>query len=77
MKSYIAKASEIESNISSINAGIDGINTAVDESAQGVSNVANSATQLVDMLGNIRNDAESNRVISDELSDEVSNFKYI
>ena len=71
------KASEIESNISSINAGIDGINTAVDESAQGVSNVANSATQLVDMLGNIRNDAESNRVISDELSDEVSNFKYI
>ena len=71
------KASEIESNISSINAGIDGINTAVDESAQGVSNVANSATQLVDMLGSIRNDAESNRVISDELSDEVSNFKYI
>ena len=72
-----AKSTEIENNISSINAGIDGINTAVDESAQGVSNVANSAAQLVDMLGNIRTDAESNRAISDELSDEVSNFKYI
>lgn len=71
------KSTEIESNITSINEGIDGINTAVDESAQGVSNVANSASQLVEMLGNIRNDAESNRAISDELSEEVSSFRYI
>ena len=71
------KSTEIENNITSINEGIDGINTAVDESAQGVSNVADSASQLVEMLGNIRNDAESNRVISDELSNEVSNFRYI
>ena len=71
------KSTEIESNITSINEGIDGINTAVDESAQGVTNVADSASHLVEMLGSIRNDAESNRAISDELSDEVSNFKYI
>ena len=71
------KSTEIESNITSINEGIDGINSAVDESARGVSNVADSAAQLVEMLGNIRNDAESNRVISDELSNEVSNFRYI
>lgn len=72
-----AKSTEIENNISSINAGIDGINTAVDESAQGVSNVADSAAQLVDMLGSIRDDAESNRMISDELSNEVAQFKHI
>ena len=53
------------------------INTAVDESAQGVSNVADSASQLVEMLGSIRNDAESNRAISDELSNEVAQFKHI
>ena len=71
------KSTEIENNISSIDAGIDGINTAVDESAQGVSNVANNASQLVEMLGSIRNDAESNRIISDELSNEVAQFKHI
>ena len=71
------KSTEIESNITSINEGIDGINTAVDESAQGVTNVADSASQLVEMLGSIRNDAESNQEISDELSNEVAQFKHI
>ena len=71
------KSLEIESNITTINDGIDGINTAVDESAQGVTNVASSASQLVEMLGSIRNDAESNRAISDELSNEVAQFKHI
>ena len=71
------KSNEIENNITSINEGIDGINTAVDESAQGVTNVADSASQLVEMLGSIRNDAESNRAISDELSNEVAQFKHI
>lgn len=71
------KSLELENNITSINEGIDGINTAVDESAHGVTMVADSASQLVEMLGNIRNDAESNRAISDELSNEVSQFKHI
>lgn len=71
------KSTEIENNITSINEGIDGINTAVDESAQGVTNVADNASHLVEMLGNIRNDAESNQEISDELSKEVANFKHI
>ena len=71
------KSTEIENNITSINEGIDGINTAVDESAQGVTNVADNASQLVEMLDSIRNDAESNRAISDELSNEVAQFKHI
>ena len=71
------KSTEIENNITSINAGIDGINTAVDESAQGVSNVADCVAQLVDLLGSIRSDAESNRTISNELSNEVAQFKHI
>jgi len=71
------KSTELEDSITSINEGIDGINTAVDESAQGVTMVADSAGQLVEMLGNIRNDAENNQVISDELSNEVAQFKHI
>jgi len=71
------KSSELENNIAGINEGIEGINTAVDESAQGVTIVADSAGQLVSMLGNIRDDAENNRAISDELSNEVAKFKHI
>ena len=71
------KSTELENNITSINEGIDGINTAIEESAQGVTMVADSSAQLVEMLGNIRGDAENNRAISDELSDEVARFKHI
>ena len=71
------KSEEVENNITNINEGIDGINSAVDESAQGVTLVANNASQLVEMLGSIRDDAESNREISDELSNEVAQFKHI
>ncbi len=71
------KSTELENNITTINEGIDGINTAVEESAQGITMVADNTSQLVDMLGSIRVDAESNREISDELSYEVSQFKHI
>ena len=71
------KSGELEENIANINEGIDGINTAVDESAHGVTMVADNTSQLVDMLGNIRLDAENNKEISDELSNEVSMFKHI
>jgi methyl-accepting chemotaxis protein len=71
------RSTELESNITNINEGIDGINIAVDESAQGIAMVADSTSTLVALLGDIRNDAENNRAISDELSNEVSNFKHI
>ena len=71
------KSGELEENIANINEGIDGINTAVEESAQGVTMVADNTSQLVDMLGNIRVDAESNKEFSDELSSEVQMFKHI
>lgn len=71
------KSLELENSITDINEGIDGINTAIDENAQGITIVADSAGQLVSMLGNIRCDVENNQAISDELSGEVSQFKHI
>ena len=71
------KSVELEDSITNINEGLDGINAAVDESTQGISDVADSAVQLVQLLGDIKADAESNREISDELSNEVSQFKHI
>jgi len=57
--------------------GIDGINIAVDESAQGVTQAAQSTAQLVDALVNIKSEADSNREISDDLLGEVKRFKSI
>ena len=71
------KSTELENNITNINEGIDGINVAIDENTQGVAMVADNAGQLVEMLTNIRDDAEHNRAISDELSNEVAQFKHI
>lgn len=71
------KSENLEETIQEINEGIDGINTAVEESAQGVTMVADNTSQLVEMLGSIKADAESNREISDELSSEVQMFKHI
>ena len=71
------KSTELENNITSINESIDGINVAIDENTQGVAMVADNAGQLVEMLGNIKEEAESNREISDELSNEVARFRHI
>ena len=71
------KSDELEDNITGMNQGIDGINIAVNEGTQGIAMVAGNAAQLVELLGVIRNEAENNQMISDELSGEVSQFKYI
>ena len=71
------QSTELENNIADINESIDGINTAIDENANGITMVADSSSQLVEMLSNIRGEAENNRAISDELSDEVARFKHI
>ena len=77
MDTIKAKSEDLKETIQEINEGIDGINTAVEESAQGVTMVADNTSHLVEMLGSIKADAESNREISDELSNEVSQFKHI
>lgn len=77
MADFKDKSESLANTISDINEGILGINSAVEESSHGVTMVADNTSQLVEMLGNIKADAESNRVISDELSSEVSQFKHI
>lgn len=71
------KSGDLQQNLSGINEGIGGINTAVEESAQGITSVANATADLVQMLGDIKTNAESNKEISEELSSEVSQFKHI
>lgn len=71
------KTQNLEETMAEMTDGINGINIAVEESAQGVTVVADNTSQLVDLLKDIRNDAESNKQISDELQTEVAHFKNI
>ncbi len=70
-------AQELESTMSDISDSIDGINIAVDESAQGVTDAAENTNSLVDAISAIKTETENNQRIADLLSAEVKKFKQI
>jgi len=67
----------LEDTMESMTNGIDGIATAVNESAEGVSVAAQNTGYLVKELSGIETEANTNKNISELLSGEVSKFKYI
>jgi len=77
MQEFHEKANELEQIMASMKTGIDGINVAVDESAQGVTDAAQNTSVLVDALDRIKGEADVNQEISDLLNGEVSRFKNI
>ncbi len=77
LREFYESAQELAATMTRMNEGIDGINIAVDESAQGVTVAAQSTSQLVEALGSIKSEADTNREISQQLQDEVQRFKNI
>lgn len=77
MNRFNENAQELEETMSNITDGIDGINTAVDESAKGVADASENTTTLVNALALIKTEADGNQHIAELLSDEVKKFKQI
>lgn len=77
LREFKEKAQELADTMSNMTEGIDGINIAVDESAQGVTVAAQSTSQLVEALGAIKAEADTNKEISSQLQGEVKRFKNI
>ena len=77
LQNFYASADRLRGTMAQMAEGIDGINIAVDESAQGVTSAAQSTGALVEALGNIKTEADTNREISEDLQSEVSRFKNI
>jgi len=77
LQEFFYSACKLADTMEQMTEGIDGINVAVDESAQGVTLAAQSTGQLVEALVNIKTEADTNREISDELQGEVDKFKNI
>lgn len=77
LREFNHNAQELANTMSQMTDGIDGINIAVDESAQGVTVAAMSISQLVEALGTIKSEADTNQEISRQLQGEVERFKNI
>lgn len=77
LRDFYNNAQGLASTMSQMTEGIDGINIAVDESAQGVTVAAQSTSQLVEALSAIKSEADTNQEISRQLQGEVKRFKNI
>ncbi len=77
LQTFYRDAQKLADTMAQMAEGIDGINIAVDESAQGVTSAAQSTGQLVEALITIKSEADANREISEELQGEVKRFKNI
>ena len=77
LQNFYASAERLRSTMAQMTEGIDGINIAVDESAQGVTMAAQNTGALVEALLTIKSEADINLDISQNLQDEVNRFKNI
>ncbi|RDY29851.1 hypothetical protein, partial [Lachnotalea glycerini] len=68
---------ELKQTIKAMNDALDGIAVTVDESTQGVTNVANNANGLVQAMSLIVDQLDNNRKISDKLKGETQRFSKI
>ena len=77
MNDFRSKAETLEEMLEGVANSIKDINTAMEESAQGVYLVTENTGNLVQLLGAIGDDAKNNREISEGLQAEVERFKEI
>ncbi len=74
---FASGAAEMQSIMQHINVGINDISTTVDESAKGVSNVAENTGSLVEAMAHIQKETQNSQSISRELCGEVERFKKV
>lgn len=77
MSNFRAQSEHLEKTLGEVSEGINGISIAVEENAKGVSTVADNTGNLVAMLAEIKDNAESNQEISNGLQAQVTRFKAI
>ena len=77
LNEFFESAHNLETTVTAVVDGINDINTAVDESASGVSIAAQNTADLVGALQLIKNESDSNLEVSNKLQNEVTRFKNI
>lgn len=77
LNEFASGTSEMQSIMQRINVGINDISVTVDESAKGVTNVAENTGNLVEAMAGIQKETQNSQNISRELCDEVERFKKV
>ena len=75
MQAFADESSEVKQSIDEIKEAISAVSVAVEESAQGVTNVTEMSVDLTSSVGDIGNEANANMNIADQLNAEVNKFK--
>lgn len=74
---FASGTSEMQTIMQRINVGINDISVTVDESAKGVTNVAENTGNLAAAMAGIQKETQNSQSISRELCDEVERFKKV
>lgn len=77
LEQFSSSTKTLEEIVSEMNLGINEIATTIDDSAMGITNVAQGTTSLVEDIAQINKQAEENRVIKEALLSEVNQFSNI
>ncbi len=75
MQEFAAASEELRRSIDDIKEAIAAVNIAVEESANGISNVTIISTEITEGVVEIGKEAAANKIVSAELNDEVNKFK--
>lgn len=75
MEEFAQSAQSLETNIDRIKESAGNVNIAVEESANGVTNVAQASSDIAQSMGDILKETENNMQIADGLLAEVGKFK--
>lgn len=74
---FAGKASEMTETMQKMNQSVNDIAITVDESAKGVTGIAEDATQVVNAIAKIHEETENNQAISKDLESEVGRFEKV
>lgn len=75
MNEFADESMHLNNSIDSIKGAVDAVNIAVEESAKGIVDVTEMASDMTTSMENIKGEAESNREIAGQLASEVGKFK--
>lgn len=75
MQRFADESAQLRENIDNIKAAITSVHVAVEESAKGITNVTEMSVHLSESVGDIENEANSNKDIAGQLNLEVNKFK--
>ena len=75
MQGFAKESEAMKLGIDQIRESIGAVNTAVEESTDGIANVAEMSTNLATNMIDIRNEADVNKEIATQLDSEVNKFK--